>query len=92
MKRVVSALEMRELDARAIETCAVPGRVLMEVAGRAVAERCTRWLEGKRARIVVVCGVGNNGGDGFVAAKALAAKRHEVAVFVVGDRTRLKTD
>ena len=91
MEFLVSALEMRELDRQTIERLHVPGRVLMEVAGRAVADACQRRL-GRAGRVAVVCGTGNNGGDGFVAARALMAHGHEVRVFLLGDKERVKGD
>ena len=62
--------EMGRVDAYAIETCDIPGRVLMEAAGRAVAEAVRRAYPDTR-RPLVVCGGGNNGGDGFVIARLL---------------------
>lgn len=69
--RVVSTQEMRELDRAASEEFAVPGRVLMENAGRALAFEAMAALE-DGGKVVVVCGPGNNGGDGLVAARHLA--------------------
>ena len=72
--KCVTAAEMRELDRRATEEFGIPSLVLMEHAGRAVAERVKALLceEGKSAGPVsVFCGKGNNGGDGFVAARHL---------------------
>ncbi len=91
MEYLVSALEMRELDRQTIEDLRVPGRVLMEVAGRGVAEACTRRAE-PGARVVVACGTGNNGGDGFVVARALADQGYGVDVFIFGDKSRIKND
>ena len=83
---VLTAAQMREADRRTIEDLGVPGAVLMENAGRAVAEAVrARFPEARRP--VVLCGKGNNGGDGFVAARhlldlgprvVLVAARHEV--------------
>lgn len=64
---------------------------LMEKAGQAVAAAALRLLPGAR-RFVVLCGPGNNGGDGYVAARALREAGAEVAVFVLGDPGRLKGD
>ena len=61
--------EARELDRRAIEECGMPGAVLMENAGRNMAE-LLRTL-GIRGTVVICCGPGNNGGDGFVIARHL---------------------
>src|ERR1700687_726502 len=65
----LSREQARTLDRRAIEEYGVPGVVLMENAGRGVAE-LLRSL-GVRGLVVVCCGKGNNGGDGFVIARHL---------------------
>ena len=62
--------QLRELDRRAIDDFGVPGIVLMENAGRGAAEVLLRL--GVRGRVVICCGKGNNGGDGFVIARHLA--------------------
>ena len=91
MEYLVSGLEMAQLDGQTIADYGVPGRVLMETAGRAVAAGCEERL-GRIGQIAVVCGVGNNGGDGFVAATTLAARGHRVRVYIFGDRARIKGD
>src|SRR5439155_9943678 len=62
--------EVRELDRRAIDEFGVPGVVLMENAGRGCAELLMR-LNPDRKPTVILCGPGNNGGDGFVIARHL---------------------
>lgn len=62
--------EVRELDRRAIEGFGVPGVVLMENAGRSAAELLMR-LNPEKLPVVILCGPGNNGGDGFVIARHL---------------------
>ncbi|MFT5694752.1 MAG: hydroxyethylthiazole kinase-like uncharacterized protein yjeF [Myxococcota bacterium] len=79
---VASAEEMRALDRFTIEEIGCPGDVLMESAGRAVAERVlAKCHAAKRpsTRVIVVCGAGNNGGDGFVVARHL----HQAGIDVV---------
>src|SRR5262245_49599034 len=71
--------EVRELDRRAIEEYGVPGAVLMENAGRGAA--AVLLAQGVRGPVVVCCGKGNNGGDGFVIARHL--DNHGVAVRVL---------
>jgi len=61
--------QARELDRRAIEECGIPGAVLMENAGRAMVD-LLRML-GIQGTVVICCGPGNNGGDGFVIARHL---------------------
>src|SRR3989442_13282271 len=81
---VLSAEEMRRLDRRAIETLGIPGATLMENAGRGAAEAIARLLprRGRGARVVVVCGKGGNGGDGFVVARRLKQHGARVAVWL----------
>jgi len=66
----LSRAEVRELDRRAIEEFGIPGAVLMENAGRGVAELLLS-LNIDRRPVVIICGKGNNGGDGFVIARHL---------------------
>lgn len=85
--------QMREMDRIAIEERGVPGIVLMENAGAAVAREAFRLLEltGSR-RVHVLCGPGNNGGDGFVAARHLAALGVPVSYQLVGEPERIRGD
>lgn len=70
--RIASAHQVRELDRRAIEDLGLPGIALMEVASRAVAVAVlTHHLTEAQAGVVVVCGGGNNGGDGYAIARWL---------------------
>jgi NAD(P)H-hydrate epimerase len=78
---LVGAEGMRALDRRTIEALGVPGPVLMESAGRAVAEAV---LARRPRRVHVVCGAGNNGGDGLVVARHLHALGVEVDVALLG--------
>src|SRR5262249_62146078 len=65
--------QVREIDRRAIEEFGVPGIVLMENAGRGAAERILAVFSGAQAGLhLILCGGGNNGGDGFVIAPHLA--------------------
>jgi len=74
--------QVRELDRRAIQDYGVPGIVLMENAGRGCAELLMR-LAPPDVRFVVLCGPGNNGGDGFVIARHLDNRGRRVTVFAV---------
>ena len=71
MRPVVTAAEMRALDRATIEDIGIPAFTLMETAGRAVAHVAMEMLESGVGHVAVVCGPGNNGGDGFVAARVL---------------------
>ncbi len=87
---LLTTSEMKEADARAIRA-GVPGLALMERAGRAVADAAVQNFAGS-GNVLVVCGPGNNGGDGFVAARLLAERGVNVAVALLGDRSRLTGD
>ena len=87
MNELLTTAEMGEADRLTIAG-GVAGIALMESAGRAVADAVASGGYGKR--VLVVTGIGNNGGDGFVAARVLAERGF--AVTVVGDRGRLKGD
>jgi hydroxyethylthiazole kinase-like uncharacterized protein yjeF len=89
MIELLTTAEMAEADRLTIAG-GTPGIELMENAGRAVADAADHLLQGRR--VVVVAGPGNNGGDGFVAARHLAERGHAVRVSFVGDRKRLKGD
>ncbi len=81
---------MRRADSAAIEA-GTPTERLMDRAGRAVARAATRQARGRYGRrAAVVCGRGNNGGDGFVAARALAAEGLAVRCFFIGDLSSVK--
>jgi hydroxyethylthiazole kinase-like uncharacterized protein yjeF len=70
--KILSAAEMREVDRLTTARYGIPGLTLMENAGSSVAEFIARrWPNFAQRRIVVLCGKGNNGGDGFVAARRL---------------------
>src|SRR5260370_41079351 len=95
MTPVLSRTQMRAFDAHAIETCSVPSLVLMENAGRGAADVAVRELLGGRpvgARVVVVCGTGNNGGDGFVIARRLAVLGARPVVVPAGSEEKLAPD
>jgi NAD(P)H-hydrate epimerase len=82
MMKVVTAAQMQDLDRRSTEEAGIPARLLMERAGSGVVA-CIQDILGtvKGRRIVIFCGKGNNGGDGFVAARLL--KSHQADVVVV---------
>jgi NAD(P)H-hydrate epimerase len=88
MQPVVTAAEMRELDRATIEEIGLSALALMETAGRAVAAAALRMAAG--ARIAVVCGPGNNGGDGFVAARVLRGQGAEAVAYLAAPRDAVR--
>lgn len=88
---ILTAEEMRTADRVTGEQFGVPSIVLMRHAGQAVARFVEREYPQCR-RIAVLCGKGNNGGDGFVAARALAAGDRDVSVLLLSDPEELKGD
>src|SRR5437016_984169 len=87
----LSREEVRALDRRAIDEFGVPGVVLMENAGRGAAELLLR-LNPERQRVLILCGPGNNGGDGFVMARHLQNAGLEVDVLLFGGVGQLSPD
>jgi NAD(P)H-hydrate epimerase len=83
--------EVRELDRRAIHGYGVPGVVLMENAGRGAAELLMR-LNPERKPVVILCGHGNNGGDGFVMARHLDNHGWPVDVHVLAQNKKAWVD
>jgi hydroxyethylthiazole kinase-like uncharacterized protein yjeF len=90
MIELLSTVEMAQADRLAIAG-GIPGVELMENAGRAVAEAVVARRH-PGSRVVVVAGPGNNGGDGFVAARLLAERGYSVQMLLVGHAARLKGD
>jgi ADP-dependent NAD(P)H-hydrate dehydratase / NAD(P)H-hydrate epimerase len=87
---LLTPAEMSEADRFAV-AAGTPGIALMERAGLAVADEAAR-LTKSRGRIVVLCGPGGNGGDGFVAARLLAERGYPVELGLLGEREALKGD
>ncbi len=95
MTELLTAAQMRAIEQAAIASGAVTGLDLMERAGRGVVEAIwEEWPELAKAphRAVVLCGPGNNGGDGFVVARLLKEWGWEVGVFLYGDPEKLPPD
>lgn len=83
--------QVREVDRIAIRELGIPGLVLMENAGRAAADLILS-KSSDDARVAIVCGGGNNGGDGFVIARLLAEANRRVTIFMACDPARLSGD
>src|SRR5215813_9162908 len=89
--KIVSAAEMREIDRVTSERFGVPSHTLMENAGTAVADFVLRQYPSAK-KVAVMCGKGNNGGDGFVAARRLREASREVSVIFLANPAELKGD
>ena len=89
--RSLSRAEVRSIDRRAAEAIGMPTALLMENAGRGAAELLRNWKPAP-ARVLILCGPGNNGGDGGVAARHLDLWGFSVRVVWVADPARLKGD
>lgn len=92
--KLVTAKEMQNLDRLAMEKYAIPGIVLMENASKAVADVAKNLLDDCQGnKVLVICGKGNNGGDGFGAARWLANYGYAVQVILLaGDCADIKGD
>jgi NAD(P)H-hydrate epimerase len=91
--RVLNTEQMREADRRTIEDIGLPSIVLMENAGRqTVAAMEAAFDTLGSSRVAVLCGRGNNGGDGFVVARTLTQRGVEAVVFLLGSVAEVKGD
>ena len=89
--KITTAEEMRAIDRATTERFGVPSLTLMENAGSAIA-RFILQRYSEASRVAVICGKGNNGGDGFVVARKLHRAGRVVEVLLLGSRTELKGD
>jgi ADP-dependent NAD(P)H-hydrate dehydratase / NAD(P)H-hydrate epimerase len=92
MMLVCTAAQMREIDRTTIEDFGVPGVVLMEAAGRGVVDIVCSLVDPAGLRVVILCGGGNNGGDGFVVARHLLGRGARVRTLLAFDRARTTPD
>ncbi len=92
-RQAVTSKTMKAIDRRASDVYGVASIVLMENAGRGAAEEILKALRKKsRPQVVLVCGTGNNGGDGFVATRHLIIHGVRPQVFLLGSEAQLKGD
>ena len=89
--KILTAKEAKELDSKARELFGISTLILMENAGRAVFEELIR-LKPRRNSAAIFCGQGNNGGDGFVAARHLLTRGIRPDVFLVGEISAVKNE
>jgi NAD(P)H-hydrate epimerase len=90
--KLVTAQQMQALDRASIDTHGIPSLSLMERAGAAVADVAVDYASRRRGSVVVVCGRGNNGGDGLVAARLLIQRGLDVTIFLMARSSELSPD
>ena len=88
--KVASVAEMRSLDRRAVEELSIPEIILMENAGLASCFFLSQEVGIEGQKCAVLCGPGNNGGDGLVVARCLHANGAEVKIFLAGNEEQFK--
>ena len=91
MQPVLTADQSRAFDKYLTEEIGIPSLVLMENAARGSLDAIKDWLD-DGTEIVVVCGLGNNGGDGLALSRLLIERKHNVTTFLAGDREKLSRD
>lgn len=84
MKKVVNASQMKQIDSYTIHKVGIPSMVLMERAAFAVCE-CVKDHIQNKDKILAICGVGNNGGDGIAAARILHLQNYHVDILIIGN-------
>src|SRR5580692_1958767 len=89
--KIVTSEEMRAIDRATSERFGVPSLTLMENAGAAVADYVLAHHNEAR-RVVIFCGKGNNGGDGFVAARRLHQQGKKIQVILLASPSDLRGD
>lgn len=96
MDYVLSRDQIRYYDRLATDVGKIPGLLLMENAGRAATDIIMTLAplgsDNHPANIAIICGTGNNGGDGFVVARHLKARGFEPAVYIIGDPMNIRND
>jgi NAD(P)H-hydrate epimerase len=91
--RILNSEQMRDADRRTIHDVGIPAIVLMENAGRQIVAALEATFEDLAERsVAILCGRGNNGGDGFVVARTLLQRGVDVSVFVIGDMDAIRGD
>jgi hydroxyethylthiazole kinase-like uncharacterized protein yjeF len=90
--RLVTNKEMKAIDTWAIKKFGIPGTVLMENAGQGCVNILEDYFDLEGLRVFIICGHGNNGGDGFVIARLIQNRGAQVKVVLLGKNARFKKD
>ena len=91
--KILTARQIQRLDQIAIHKIGIPSIALMVNAGRSVAQEVLRQFKKiSQKRVSIVCGLGNNAGDGFVCARHLINQNIKTKIFVIGNPAQLKED
>lgn len=89
---VATREQIRAFDRLAVEQLGIPGIILMENAGRQIAEVAREMIVGQNPHVLVLAGSGNNGGDGFVVARHLAIDDVFAKIILLADRNAIQGD
>jgi ADP-dependent NAD(P)H-hydrate dehydratase / NAD(P)H-hydrate epimerase len=90
--KLVTAQQMRDLDSLAIKRHHIPSLELMEKAGSGVADAAEHLANKEKGDVLIICGKGNNGGDGLVAARHLVKRGYPVSVVILSQQSSLSPD
>lgn len=90
--KILSRQLMQQYDKYTIEHFGIPGKTLMEIAGKKSAFFINRRVLGRPAKVALLCSHGNNGGDGFVIARYLKKFGHEPTIFFVGQEDKMSPE
>lgn len=90
--KLVTSSQMQKLDQAAIKNHGIPSLSLMESAGAAVADSAMEYAKKKKGAVVIICGRGNNGGDGLVAARYLIESGANVEIYLTCKSSELSAD
>lgn len=91
MKKIVTCKQMKELDGNTINNHGIPSLVLMERASLAVVEQLEKRRE-TLPKVLAVCGMGNNGGDGIAIARILKGRGYDARVHLVGNPEKMTAE
>ncbi len=89
---ILDPKEMYQMDHCTIDEIGIPGAELMENAGKGCSEIIQKEILQEKSKVVVFCGSGNNGGDGFVIARYLHEWQHEITLYLLGDPAKMRPE